>query len=306
MIQYFTVMMKSEKGTNNIKAIVSTLLAFLMLSSVSVLAKLEMQAGASLEWVVFMQFTVSLILVVAIASRRGFGTLRAKNVKFQMVRGIAGTAAFTCYAISFSKIPLVNASLLNNTAPIFIPIVTYLWLRVPIDKNIWWGIIVGFAGILLILDPSAESFLKVGDLYGLASGISLAIAYTALGRLTKSETFVSIIFYYTSICVIALLPFAIINWTFPDPYVYVLAAASGVLYIAYLFTLQYAYKYMPAVKLSPLIFSAVVFTGLLDWIVFGNVPGWTTVSGIVLVIAGGLLAIMIHEKDNEELRHHWQ
>ena len=299
-------MMKSEKGTNRIKAIVSTLLAFLMLSSVSVLAKLEMQAGASLEWVVFMQFTVSLILVVVIASRQGFGTLRAKNVKFQMVRGIAGTAAFTCYAISFSKIPLVNASLLNNTAPIFIPIVTYLWLRVPIDKNIWWGIIVGFAGILLILDPSAESFLKVGDLYGLASGISLAIAYTALGRLTKSETFVSIIFYYTSICVIALLPFAIINWTFPDPYVYVLAAASGVLYIAYLFTLQYAYKYMPAVKLSPLIFSAVVFTGLLDWIVFGNVPGWTTVSGIVLVIAGGLLAIMIHEKDNEELRHHWQ
>jgi hypothetical protein len=31
-----------------------------------------------------------------------------------------------------------------------------------------------------------------------------------------------------------------------------------------------------------------------------------TVSGIVLVIAGGLLAIMIHEKDNEELKHHWQ
>lgn len=61
---------------------------------------------------------------------------------------------------------------------------------------------------------------------------------------------------------------------------------------------------IPAVKLAPLNFSVVVFTGILDWIIFGHVPNMLSFLGIILVIAGGILAI-VHTKDNKSLKSNW-
>jgi len=80
-------------------------------------------------------------------------------------------------------------TLLNNTTPLFIPVITLLWLKIKIDEKIWWGILVGFVGIILILRPSAVGLIKEGDLYGLAAGIFLAIAYVALKILTLNSLF---------------------------------------------------------------------------------------------------------------------
>lgn len=290
---------------NTIKAVTATLLGFLMLASVAVFIKLELNSGASTGWIVFVQFSTSLIIVLIIASRNKFRDLKTTKLKYHIIRGVSGVLAFTSFTFAVSKIPLVNASLLNNSTPIFIPIITLLWLKTGIDNKIWWGIIIGFIGIVCILDPGADSFVKVGDLYGLASGIFLAIAYVAMGILTKTDSFITIIFYYAFISVIIFFPFAILNWTNPDLEIWIYAVISGIFFVAYIFFLQYAYRYLTAVKLAPLNFSVVVFTGLLEWIIFDQVPGWLSISGIVLVITGGILAITLHEKDNTGVKHHW-
>jgi drug/metabolite transporter (DMT)-like permease len=304
-ISYLDVMKGSTRDSRSVKAVALILLAFLMLASVGILIKLQLKSGVSVEWIVFVQYLSCLTMTLIISSFKKFSVLWTSKIKFHIIRGIAGVLAFSCFAFAISKIPLVNASLLNNTSPIFIPIMTFLWFRVKIDKNIWWGISVGFIGIIFILDPSASEFLKTGDLFGLASGIFMSIAYVALGVLTKTESFLTILFYYSLISVLIFLPLALNNWADPPMIVWVYAISTGILFFCYVYFHQFAYKFLSAVKLSPLNFSVVVFTGLLDWFVFDSVPNLLSVVGIILVITGGILAIVLHERDSKELKHHW-
>ncbi len=298
-------MIEESGNYRSLKAVVLILLAFLMLASVGILIKLQLNAGVSVEWIVFVQYFTCLIITLIVSAAKKFPVMRTAKTKYHIIRGVSGVLAFSCFAYAISKIPLVNASLLNNTSPIFIPIVTFIWLRVKIDKNIWWGIMIGFIGIIFILDPSEKEFLKTGDLFGLASGIFMSIAYVALGMLTKTESFLTILFYYSLISVLIFLPLALNNWVDPPFIVWLYAISTGILFFCYVFFHQYAYRFLSAVKLSPLNFSVVVFTGLLDWFIFGNVPDLFSVIGIVLVIIGGILAIVLHERDSKDLKHHW-
>ncbi|MBV6478435.1 MAG: hypothetical protein HGGPFJEG_01190 [Ignavibacteria bacterium] len=289
-----------------LRAVIFTLLSFLMLATVGVLVKLELKSGARVEWIVFFQFLTSLIAVLIISAKNNFRDLKSTKIRYHLIRGVCGVLAFLFFTLSISKIPLVNASLLNNTAPIFIPLVTLIWLKSRIEKKIWLGMLLGFAGIIFILDPKSGEFIKTGDLYGLLSGILLAVAYTAMGIISKTDSYITILFYFSLISVIIFFPFAILYWTEPGLKVWLYVIVSGLFVAAYIFFLQYAYSLVSAVKLSPLNFSVVVFTGLFDWIIFNQTPGIYTVIGIILVIAGGIIAITTHEKDNKNLKHHWQ
>lgn len=138
----------------------------------------------------------------------------------------------------------------------------------------------GFTGIIFILDPSAGDFLKKGDLYGLASGIFLAFSYVVLGVLTKTENFITIIFYYLLTGFIIFLPVALLSFSLPPLIIWIYGISAGILFISYLSVIQYAYRFFAAVKLSPLNFSVVVFTGIFNWLIFGNVPGILSVFRI--------------------------
>lgn len=288
-----------------IKAVIAALSGFLLLSLVAVFVKLEGNAGASIQWIVFMQYAVCLIIISVLAARNRFRDLKTSVLKYHIIRGVTGILAFGCGVAAITKIPLVNASLLNNTAPLFIPLITLLWLKTKIDEKIWYGIVTGFIGIILILRPKPGDLLSEGDLFGIAAGIFLAVAYVSLKILTKTESFITVLFYYSAIATILSLPFAIMNWTDPPPVIWLYGILTGVCFISYLFLIQYSYNLVEAVKLAPFNFSVVVFTGIFDWVIFKNVPALLSLLGIALVIIGGILAITLHEKDNKHLKHHW-
>lgn len=290
---------------NTFKAVTATLTGFFFLASVGLFVKLEIKGGASIEWIVFMQYLVSLFIITLIASRNNFLDLKTTKFRYHLIRGVFGVMAFTLFVSSVSEIPLVNANLLFNTTPIFIPVISMIWLKSKINKKIWWGILIGFTGIIIILDPKAGGFLKTGDLNGLGAGFSLAVAYVAMSILTKSESFITIIFYYSLIAFTLSIPFAFTNWSNPPLLIWIYAILTGLFFISYLYLLQYAYRFVPAVKLSPFNFSVIIFAGILDWIVFDTVPGLSTYTGIIFVSLGGILSISNHEKNNKHLKHHW-
>lgn len=294
---------ENPESGNILKAATASVLGFFFLSLVGVFIKLEESSGATVEWVVFVQYFTSFTITIILASKNRFRDLKTKRTGLHLIRGVTGVLSFTCVVIAISKIPLVNASLLNNTTPLFIPVISFLWLKSIIDKKIWWGIFTGLIGIILILRPSPDQLIKEGDLYGLAAGIFLAIAYVALKILTKTESFITVLFYYSLISVVISLPFAINNWSNPPVHIWIFGILTGACFVSYLLLLQYAYKHADAIKLSPLNYSIVVFTGIFDWIIFNHVPEILTVFGIILVSAGGILALRLHEKDNEQLKH---
>jgi drug/metabolite transporter (DMT)-like permease len=286
------------------KGVISALIGFFFLALIGVMVKLAGREGAKLGWIVFIQYATAFLLSFIISARVKFQNLKPANFPYELLRGMAGVASFFCFVFAMAEIPLVDASLLQNTAPIFIPIIGLIWLKDSVDKKIWLGILIGFVGIILIIKPDSSIF-KTGDLLGLASGVLLALGYVAMKVITKTDSFKTILFYFSAIAFVLSLPFGIINWSSPTALGWFCAGLSGVLLVAYLNMLQFAYRHAEPNRLSPFNYSVVVFIGLFDWWLFGHVPDLLTVIGIIIVSAGGIITILMHEKKNPVQKHSW-
>jgi len=285
-----------------VKGIISALISFFFLALLAVFVKLAHNEGADIWWIVFIQYLTSFALCLALSAGVKFKNIKPANFKFEILRGTAGVLSFFCFAFAMTEVPLVDASLLQNTAPIFIPIIGLLWLKDKVEKKIWLGIIIGFIGVVLIIKPDSGLF-KAGDLVGLVSGFFLAIGYVAMKIITKTDGFKTILFYFSASAMILSAPLGIIHWSDPGVLGWLYAIITGVLLVSYLNLLNYAYRHIEPNKLSPFNYSVVVFMGLFDWWLFGHVPSVLTIVGIIVVSTGGILAILWHEKDIKEIKH---
>lgn len=285
-----------------VKGIVSALTGLFFLSLVAVCVKLAGQAGAKLGWIVFMQYVAAFSLSLLLSAKDKFRNMRSDKLPLEILRGASGVISFLCFAAAMSEIPMVDASLLQNTAPIFIPIIGLVWLKDVVEKRIWLGIVIGFIGIVLIIKPDSSVF-KPGDLIGLASGVLLAISYVAMRIITRSDGFKTILFYFSLTAMVLSLPLGIIYWSNPPIEGWLYSLAGGVLLVAYLNMQQYSYRHTEASKLSPFNYFVVIYIGLMDWWLFGHVPDLLTIIGIAVVSIGGIIAILHHEKDKKELKH---
>lgn len=284
------------------KGIVSALTGLFFLSLVAVCVKLAGKTGAKLGWIVFMQYVAAFSLSLLLSAKDKFRNMRSDKLPLEILRGASGVISFLCFAAAMTEIPMVDASLLQNTAPIFIPIIGLVWLKDVVEKRIWLGIVIGFIGIVLIIKPDSSVF-KPGDLIGLASGVLLAISYVAMRIITRSDGFKTILFYFSLTAMILSLPLGIIYWSNPPIEGWLYSLAGGVLLVAYLNMQQYSYRHTEASKLSPFNYFVVIYVGLIDWWLFGHVPDLLTIIGIAIVSIGGIIAILHHEKDKKELKH---
>jgi drug/metabolite transporter (DMT)-like permease len=87
------------------------------------------------------------------------------------------------------------------------------------------------------------------------------------------------------------IPIAAIQWhSVPgQAWIYLLGIGFAQLFAQVLIVL--AYRYASSVKLGPFIYTTIVFTALIDWVVWNHPPTLYVVAGMVLVIGGGLVAI---------------
>lgn len=286
------------------KGIISALGSFFFLAMVGLCVKLAVSYGGNVWWVVFIQYSTVALIALVFGLRYRFKNLKSGNYKLEILRAVVGMSSFLCFSFTLTRIPLVDASLLQNSAPLFIPLISFLWLKKTIETKIWYGVITGFIGIVFIIKPDSSVF-NVPAIVGLASGLLLAIAYLVMNVLTRYDDFKTILMYYSLTAFLITLPGGIFYSSLGDIHIWMFAVGAGIAFIGYLNLQQFAYKHIEANRLSPFNYSVVIFTGFADWLVFGNSPDLMTITGIILVISGGVFTIYHHEKGKTGLRHSW-
>jgi drug/metabolite transporter (DMT)-like permease len=167
-----------------------------------------------------------------------------------------------------------------------------LWLRRAPSSRLWGGILIGLVGVALILHPGREVFSPV-ILLGLASGLLLGVVFLTVGILSRTEQSALILFYNFAISSIGTTPLLVAQWAVPDLTVWILLLLIGLLLAGSQFTVILSLSKAPASVVSPLYYLSVVFTGIIDWIVWGHVPDWQSVVGSILVIGGGTWTVLM-------------
>ena len=237
------------------------------------------------------QYLICLLTLSPWLANHGVKGLATKKIKLHLLRGVSGWACFYTYYYALGKIPLVDASLLRNTAPLCVPFIVMFWLRYPISKSNWLGLAIGFMGIAVILKPSPDG-MSWWHFVGFLSGVGLALSMVTTKELSLTESGNRILFYYFFISFVLSLPFAIYHWELVplSQLPFLLFVGFSIFITMKLYT--HAYGLAPTSILAPFSYFGVVFAGLLGWLIWEHVPDWYSLVGIVLVVLGGGITLV--------------
>lgn len=274
-------------------------LATPLVASTATAAAKSLSADLSPWFIVWVQYGLCALITVPWILRQGTRVLASHRAPLLVVRSLAGWLGFTTYFLALPHIPLVDATLLRAAAPLWVPLIVWLWVREAIPGSRWLGLIGGFAGILLVLQPSMDG-VKGGHLLGAMAGLALATSMATTRGLSTSEPAARVLCYYFLISFVASTPMGLVHL---EP----VAAEQlpGLLYVGlsiFLTMVLYtrAYTHAPTTVVAPLSYIAVPLSGLLDWWFWQTLPNALAIAGSVVVIASGVITVALNARTRSE------
>jgi drug/metabolite transporter (DMT)-like permease len=152
----------------------------------------------------------------------------------------------------------------------------------------WTAIGVGFFGVLLVARPGLGG-LHPAALLSLGSAICYALYVISTRVLARSDSSETTLFYSNLVGAIAMLPVIPFVWSMPkSALVVVLMVLIGALGSCGHYLLILGHRLAPASTLAPFIYTQMIWTTVLGFLVFGDVPHYWTIVGGSIVIASGL------------------
>lgn len=274
-------------------------LATPVVASTATAAVKSLSADLSPWFIVWVQYGLCSLIMLPWILRRGAKTLSSRRAPLLIVRSLAGWLGFTTYFLALPHIPLVDAALLRAAAPLWVPLIVWLWVREAIPGIRWIGLIGGFTGILLVLQPSMDG-INGGHLLGAMAGLALATSMATTRGLSTSEPAARVLCYYFLISFIASTPMGLLHME-PvaleqlPPLIYV---GLSIFLTMVLYTR--AYTHAPTTVVAPLSYVAVPLSGLLDWWFWQTLPNALAVTGALVVIGSGVVTVALSARTRSE------
>lgn len=241
------------------------------------------------EMVVFFRNVCALIFTLPwFWYSRPSGGIRTGCFRLHLLRGITGLGAMYCFFYAIAHMQLSEAYLLIATAPLFIPVIAYVWMREPVTRNVRRAIIIGFFGIVLILRPGVGIFQPVA-LVGLGAGVLAAIAMVSIRRMSATEPVILIVFYFTVLSTVLSAGPLLWSWRSPPPAIWWLLVFIGLLATIGQFFLTKGYSIAPAAQVGPFAYSNVVFAIFIGWIFWEEALDLLTWAGALLICISGII-----------------
>ncbi|MBX7067211.1 MAG: DMT family transporter [Parachlamydiales bacterium] len=277
----------------------AALLSAFLYACYSAWVKIIAEKGTSFYETVFSAFFIGWLILIPYALKKGVKNLKTDRIGMHVLRACFGLGFMYALVISLQFIPLVDAVMLNNTAPLFMPFITRYWLGCSFNKKIWVALILGLIGVSLILKPDKGVF-NSASLLALFSGLLMAFSWSSVRKLSMNEPVYRIVFYYFFFAsLITLIPLLIAH---PEiSYSKVLGLIiSGIFFMSTTTLMTYASTQISIVAVSILYYMLIVFSGILNWLIWDQIPDGWTMLGIVLVVAGGISSILLEKHKSKK------
>ena len=279
---------------DHMKGILFMLLASLFFAFNDTLVKYvikETGENFSIFNIVFFRGIITCILIILLIFF--FGKLDLKKLfinKRSYLRGIFEVFAALCFLSGLILMPMADVYTLLNTAPLIITAVGAIFLKEKVGIRRWSAVIIGFIGVLIVINPIN---LKFG--YYFILPIMAAIFLTLRDVVTKgfaiSDNGLEIIFVTSLLVTIFFGAIAIFfpQYTNYDNLLYIFLS-SVCLTCAYFFSVL-TILYAPLSLTSSTRYTVIVFGMILGYLFLNEIPSINMIIGAIIISLSGLFVI---------------
>ncbi len=231
--------------------------------------------------------------------RSGWSGFKTKIISIHLIRGVIMCLPFLGGVYALHYVSLSLYSTLLNTSPFFLILLASFWLNESVSPKIWLAVALGFIGVLVCLKPGWESFSWF-LLAPLLAAMSHAVGNAWLRRYPDEPESRWVFYQELSGCTVAGFLLWTTGGTLPEYNHLVLMGSMVGIDILAMTTVFFAFKRMESSRIAPWIYIQIPASAIAGWILFDEIPAWTTAVGAALIILGGCLALSKKQYDPQE------
>jgi len=278
-------------GSENVRGIVAMLLAVGLFAVMD--AQLKLLAGTyGPMQVSFLRGATALPFVLLPVLLRGrLARLRPVNVRLHLLRGALSVLMLGSFVFAVRESSLATTYSIFMCAPLLVAALSVPLLGERVLRAQWIAIVVGLAGVLLMIAPRGGQWVSVGALAAIVAAATYSLAVVSLRLLSRTDTPESMVFWFTALLTVGAGLLAIRGWVPLQAGHWPLLAGIGLTGALGQHFITDAFRHAPAAVVAPFEYTALLWGALLDLAIWGVLPGAVTLTGSAVVIAAGLYLI---------------
>lgn len=258
--------------------------------------------------IVFVRGTIALgLLLLMIRLARETISLKSRRPGLMVARGLLGFSSYTTYYLAVAAMPLAEVVSITFTMPLFVTAMSALILGEKVGLRRWSAVVVGFVGVLIILSPRGE-FNSLAVVFAFTAAITYAsqtiltrflgnhdhpmtIAFNAILVFTIASGILSLLLVSGTMAISSdhpSLAFFGRAWIMPSHIDFMLMLVIGVIAAVGFYCLSKSYCSSEASAIAPFEFTYIVWAVVFGYLFWNEVPGTTTVFGIIVLVCSSL------------------
>jgi drug/metabolite transporter (DMT)-like permease len=216
--------------------------------------------------------------------------IQTRFFRIHMVRGLLVLFTTTTFFAALKYLPLADCIVIAFAAPIFVTALSGPMLKEKVGWRRWSAVVVGFAGVVVAVDPTGswDDSTTLGIGLVLASALAYALTLLTLRQLSGKEHTHNLLFYSTAFTIVVAAIPGILEWQ-PISWkaagvmlIQGLASASGQL------AMIRAFRFGEASMLAPIEFTALIWATIFGYWFWGDFPTVAVLAGAALIIGANL------------------
>jgi len=234
---------------------------------------------------------VVLVIFTVTKARTGHVKLSTTRPLEHGIRIVATILAFGMFFTAIRIAPLADLVALMMTAPLLVAVLSGPLLGERTGVGEWVGILIGFAGVLIMTLSGGSSLSPLAVGLSLGASLSYSLFVIVTRRLSDTEKTETLLIYSAGGTSLFCLPVMFVLWVTPEP-----LFLAGMLVLGLISTLGHwllvtGYSSAPAYVVAPFDYTALVWAVLLGLIFWSEFPAPNVIVGALVIVTAGLIII---------------